>query len=55
MIFGGDKKKYEDLDVVGAENFTVSGYEDFGSVWFSLFRLTLVDDYPYDVSCSHLF
>jgi len=53
MCFGGNKFKYEERSKapsLRSENVTVSGYEKFNEVFFSLFRLTLVDDYDYDVS-----
>lgn len=54
MMFGGDKIPYESRgDTSGkAENITVEGYENFQSVLFSLFRLTVVDDYDYAVSVT---
>ncbi|XP_076100764.1 uncharacterized protein LOC143069822 isoform X3 [Mytilus galloprovincialis] len=48
MIFGGDKVAYSGNGAVKADNITVSGYEDFNSALFSLFRLTMVDDYDFD-------
>ncbi|XP_052106827.1 transient receptor potential cation channel subfamily A member 1-like isoform X3 [Mytilus californianus] len=48
MIFGGNKVAYSGNVVVKADNVTVSGYEDFNSALFSLFRLTMVDDYDFD-------
>lgn len=49
MIFGGDKIAYDDGGG-SAENITVQGYENFNNVLFSMFRLTMVDDYDFDVS-----
>ena len=39
MIFGGDK---------------IEGYQTFPDVMYSMFRITLVDDYGFEVS-THLF
>ncbi|CAL1548535.1 unnamed protein product [Lymnaea stagnalis] len=44
MIFGGTKKTAID----STEEVTVSGYTYPGELIFSMFRLTLVDDYDYD-------
>ena len=45
MIFGGSKKDYNT-----SEEVSISGYGSFYDVFYSLFRLTLVDDYDFDVS-----
>lgn len=45
MIFGGSKKGYDEPTIL-----EVNGYGNFGDVFYSLFRLTLVDDYDFDVS-----
>lgn len=51
MIFGGNKVAEKDIGkATRNETVIVSGYEDFNAVLFSMFRLTLVDDYDYDVS-----
>ncbi|XP_069128726.1 uncharacterized protein [Argopecten irradians] len=49
MIFGGEKVTYETRykDNNTAEYVTVDGYTRFNDVFFSLFRITLVDDYDY--------
>ncbi|CAG5128188.1 unnamed protein product, partial [Candidula unifasciata] len=44
MIFGGTKRVQNNQD----EEVSVSGFEYPGQIFFSLFRLTLVDDYDYD-------
>ncbi|XP_078318077.1 uncharacterized protein LOC111118347 isoform X2 [Crassostrea virginica] len=43
MIFGGSKKDYNT-----SEEVSISGYGSFYDVFYSLFRLTLVDDYDFD-------
>ncbi|KAL5020929.1 hypothetical protein ScPMuIL_000084 [Solemya velum] len=43
MIFGGTKLIYENSNTA-----SVSGFGNFGEVFFTLFRLTLVDDYDFD-------
>ena len=50
MIFGGDKIAYQSSGTANAENATVAGYETFNNALFSIFRLTMVDDYDFDVS-----
>ena len=45
MIFGGSKKEYKT-----SKEISISGYGSFDDVFYSLFRLTLVDDYDFDVS-----
>ena len=49
MLFGGTKYT-EDYDGNVNDTLSVEGFEDFGVALFTLFRMTLVDDYPYDVS-----
>ena len=51
MMFGGDKtpEKYQGLPEPSDNTVGVEGMEDFGSLMFSLFRLTLVDEYDYEV------
>ncbi|BFZ16281.1 hypothetical protein BsWGS_19321 [Bradybaena similaris] len=44
MIFGGTKRMQDNQD----KEVSVSGFEYPGQIFFSLFRLTLVDDYDYD-------
>ena len=46
MLFGGVKKAEKDSD----EEVTVDGYRYFGQLFYSMFRLTMVDEYDYDVS-----
>ena len=46
MIFGGTKKDESDSSV----EVEVDGYQNFGACFYSMFRLTLVDEYAYDVS-----
>ncbi|XP_060072617.1 transient receptor potential cation channel subfamily V member 3-like [Ylistrum balloti] len=49
MIFGGTRVAYEDRHDPNANaTITVSGFEDFNAVLFTMFRLTLVDEYQYD-------
>ncbi|ELU06894.1 hypothetical protein CAPTEDRAFT_184604 [Capitella teleta] len=50
MLFGGEKTPPEFQGTPEAANNTiiVDGYKDASSLLFSLFRLTLVDDYDYD-------
>ncbi|ESO84661.1 hypothetical protein LOTGIDRAFT_168525 [Lottia gigantea] len=49
IIFGGDKRAEDDINNPDAgERIVVSGYEYPGQVLFSIFRLTLVDDYDFD-------
>ncbi|OWF47267.1 uncharacterized protein LOC110454575 isoform X2 [Mizuhopecten yessoensis] len=49
MIFGGEKVTYDtrNADNNTAEYLIVEGLASFGDVFFSLFRITLVDDYDY--------
>jgi hypothetical protein len=59
MIHGGINTMDKYLLNPPKDNTTVTkvaipGYENFGDVLFSVFRLTLVDDYPYDVSDGSL-
>ena len=51
MMFGGDKapQRYQGLPDPEENTVTVSGMEDFGALMFSLFRLTLVDEYDFEV------
>lgn len=58
MIFGGSKKAYynDNPDPVNCtvnctvnDTVHVDGYGNFGDVFYSLFRLTLVDEYDFDV------
>ena len=53
-MFGGTKiiEKYQDLPYAQNQTTTVNGYETVDALLFSMFRLTLVDDYDYDVSGS---
>lgn len=44
MIFGGSKKGYDKFIIL-----EVNGYGNFGDVFYSLFRLTLVDEYDFEV------
>lgn len=46
MIFGGSKRDYNDYNTL----LEVEGYTNFGDVFYSLFRLTLVDEYDWTVS-----
>ncbi|XP_061181626.1 transient receptor potential cation channel subfamily V member 3-like [Saccostrea echinata] len=43
MIFGGSKRDYYDYNNI----VNVEGYGNFGDVFYSLFRLTLVDEYDF--------
>ena len=56
MIFGGDKIPESSQNLPGGSNETVvvQGMHDPNALAFSLFRLTLVDDYDYDVSNSNV-
>ena len=51
MLFGGDKVPKEYQGRPDSSNYTivVNGYQDASALFFSLFRLTLVDEYDYDV------
>jgi hypothetical protein len=51
MLFGGTQVLHEYQGTLEAVNHTiqVDGYDEPGNLLFSLFRLTLVDDYDYDV------
>ncbi|XP_035826485.1 uncharacterized protein LOC101851051 isoform X3 [Aplysia californica] len=44
MIFGGTKKARDN----SGEEVSVDGYQFFGQLFFSMLRLTLVDEYDYD-------
>ncbi|XP_069127944.1 uncharacterized protein [Argopecten irradians] len=49
MIFGGNRVAYADRHDPNANaTITVAGFEDFNAVLFTMFRLTLVDEYQYD-------
>lgn len=49
MIFGGDRIAYEDRFIENANaTITVNGFQTFNAMLFTLFRLTLVDEYQYD-------
>ena len=52
MVFGGTRIPEEALNFQNASDFSMSvaGLGTPGSLMFSLFRLTLVDDYDFDVS-----
>lgn len=52
MMFGGDKtpERYQGLPNPSKNTVEVGGMETPGALLFSLFRLTLVDEYDYDVS-----
>ncbi len=51
MIFGGEKTPEEFQGLPDASNYTVTvqGMATFNALLFSLFRLTLVDEYDYQV------
>ena len=51
MLFGGARIPENMQGYPGAENFTmtVEGFEDVRASLFTLFRMTLVDEYPYGV------
>ena len=51
MIYGGTKKSEKDQ----SQTVVVDGYRYPAELIFSLFRLTLVDDYDYDVSWTVCF
>ena len=55
MIFGGTRIPEDALSFANASDFSmnVAGLATAGSLMFSLFRLTLVDDYDFDVSHSY--
>ena len=52
MIFGDDKvpQEYQGRPDANNHTMTVNGLETPSALLFSLFRLTLVDEYDYDVS-----
>ncbi len=52
MIFGGDKVPEDYQSLPDSSNYTmqVTGMQDANALLFTLFRLTLVDEYDYDVS-----
>ena len=52
MMFGGDKtpERYQGLPEPQDNTVSVEGMENFGDLMFSLFRLTLVDEYDFEVS-----
>ena len=56
MIFGGTDKKPE--TVLAGEDanttVTVDGYGKIDELLFSMFRLTMVDDYDYGVSIANI-
>ena len=51
MVYGGTKKNQKDP----SQTVVVSGYQYPAELIFSLFRLTLVDDYDYDVNELFIF
>lgn len=51
MIFGGTKyPESTESGVNRAENVTVPGFDTFNAAMFSMWRMTLVDEYAYEVS-----
>ena len=56
MIFGGDRIPQDQVGAADEQNatMTVQGMQDPNALLFSLFRLTLVDDYDYDVSSPQM-
>ncbi|XP_033737812.1 transient receptor potential cation channel subfamily V member 2-like [Pecten maximus] len=54
MIFGGERVTYDTRyhDNNTTEYVNVEGFTRFGDVFFSLFRITLVDDYDYQTMKS---
>ena len=54
MMFGGDKVPHAYQGLPGAANYTmtINGMSDPAALLVSLFRITLVDDYDYDVSSN---
>ncbi|XP_052775718.1 uncharacterized protein LOC128213734 isoform X3 [Mya arenaria] len=48
MIFGGTKFPMNDNGTVRAENVTVPGFEKFNDAMFTMWRMTLVDEYAYE-------
>ena len=57
MLFGENKVPEEYQGLPGSSNYTVTvdGLSSADALLFTLFRMTLVDDYDYDVSpyCYH--
>ena len=51
MIFGGTKK----AETNSEEDVVVDGYHKPGQLFFSMLRLTLVDEYDYEVSLQIFF
>jgi len=49
MIFGGTKYP-EEGGLSKSDNVTVPGFEKFNDAMFSMWRMTLVDEYSYEVS-----
>lgn len=51
MVFGGERITYDTRfnNENATEYVSVNGYADFHKVFFSLFRITLVDEYDYEV------
>ena len=52
MMFGGDRVPEDDEGKPDASNYTITvdGMNNPNALLFTMFRLTLVDDYDYDVS-----
>ena len=52
MMFGGDRVPGDDEGKPDAANYTITvdGMNNPNALLFTMFRLTLVDDYDYDVS-----
>ena len=52
MMFGGDRVPEDDEGKSDASNYTITvdGMNNPNALLFTMFRLTLVDDYDYDVS-----
>ena len=57
MLFGGDKvpEEFQGRPEALNHTITVTGIQDVNALLFSLFRITLVDDYDYDVSVAYNF
>ena len=50
MIFGGNKYTAASAGDPNRTELTILGFEGFGPTMWTLYRMTLVDEYPFEVS-----
>ena len=49
MIFGGNKFPAESAGDPNRTEVSILGFEGFGPTMWTLYRMTLVDEYPFEV------